>query len=82
MKTYQQHLADTQSHQKAFQSNRKPEERVIAPFEQVKILYDDKLIEKFNDETIWITVISDNPFVNAWYFNFNESGVVGGDHSF
>lgn len=58
------------------------EERVLAPFEQVKILYDDKLIEKFNDETIWITVISDNPFVNAWYFTVNQSGVVGGDHSF
>ena len=58
------------------------EEKVLAPFEQIEISYDDKLTEQFNNETIWITVTSDNPFVNAWYFNFNESGVVGGDHSF
>lgn len=29
-----------------------------------------------------ILVFISDAFVNAWYFNFNESGVVGGDHSF
>jgi hypothetical protein len=30
----------------------------------------------------WVYIDSDNPFVNAWYFNFSESGVVAADHSF
>jgi len=41
------------------------------------------LKEFFGDDTGWITISSDNPFVNAWYFDFNyETGVVAGDHSF
>lgn len=33
--------------------------------------------------TGWVTISSDNPFVNAWYFDFNRAtGVVAGDHSF
>jgi hypothetical protein len=31
---------------------------------------------------IWVTVRADNPFVKAWYFEFNKSGIMGGDHSF
>jgi hypothetical protein len=46
--------------------------------------------KKFNDlndffgkDSGWVTINSDNPFVNAWYFDFNdETGVVAGDHSF
>ena len=30
----------------------------------------------------WVTIQADNPFVTSWYFDFNESGAVGGDHSF
>ena len=58
------------------------EEITLAPFEQIEIRYTEKLIQIFNDETIWITITSDNPFINAWYFTFNDSGAVGGDHSF
>jgi hypothetical protein len=47
-------------------------------------------VKKFNDLSDffgecsgWVTISSDNPFVNAWYFDFNyETGVVAGDHSF
>ena len=32
--------------------------------------------------TGWLTVQSDNPFVNGWYFESSEHGFVGGDHLF
>lgn len=54
----------------------------IEPYGQYLIKYDNELKKVFCDETIWVTVKSTNPFINAWYFTFNESGVVGGDHSF
>ena len=31
---------------------------------------------------IWAVVKSDNPFIKAWYFEFSETGIMGGDHSF
>lgn len=30
----------------------------------------------------WLTVTSDNPMINAWYFQDMGFGVIGGDHSF
>ena len=33
--------------------------------------------------TGWITVQSDVPYINSWYFDFNEkTGIIAGDHSF
>ena len=40
-------------------------------------------IMKFmNNKTCWVTIQSDNPFVDGWYFNFGKNGVVGADHLF
>lgn len=49
---------------------------------QMRITVDGELKELFEDKSGWLTVKSDNPFVKAWYFEFNESGIMGGDHSF
>lgn len=49
---------------------------------QIRITLDEELKDLFEDYSGWITVRSDNPFVKAWYFEFNESGIMGGDHSF
>ena len=54
----------------------------LAPNSIFEINYSEKLKNKFTDKTIWVTVNSDSPFVNAWYFTLNENGVMGGDHSF
>ena len=35
-----------------------------------------------NNKTGWVTIQSDNPFVDGWYFNFGKNGVVGADHLF
>ena len=57
-------------------------EFVIPANGQTRILPDDEIKDFLNDNSGWITVNSDNPFVTGWYFEFNESGIMGGDHSF
>ena len=57
----------------------------LLPYAQrvVNIKENTELNQFFGGETGWIAISSDNPFVNAWYFDFNyNSGVVAGDHSF
>ena len=40
-------------------------------------------IKKFLDKkTGWITINSDNPFVNGWYLEISKKGSVGADHLF
>lgn len=46
-------------------------------------LSQDKEIKNFlKNKSGWVTVHSDNPFVNGWYFEFSKYGVVGADHLF
>jgi hypothetical protein len=57
----------------------------LQPYAQYKLntLKSKNLNEFLEGDTGWITISSDNPFVNAWYFDFNNNtGVVAGDHSF
>ena len=30
----------------------------------------------------WVTVQSDNPFVNGWYLEISKNGSIGADHLF
>ena len=40
-------------------------------------------IKKFlRKKTGWITIQSDNPFVNGWYIERSDNGIVGADHLF
>lgn len=43
---------------------------------------DPELRDFMQGQPAWVTVQADNPFVTAWYFDFNASGAVGGDHAF
>lgn len=43
---------------------------------------DAELREFLQDQPGWVTIQADNPFVTSWYFDFNASGAVGGDHAF
>ena len=39
-------------------------------------------IKKFLRKNCWITIQSDNPFVNGWYIERSDNGIVGADHLF
>lgn len=54
----------------------------IPPHGQVRLEMSEELRDFSGGRAIWVTVKSDTPFVKAWYFEFNESGIMGGDHSF
>lgn len=43
---------------------------------------DNELLEIGNNQPLWITMQSENPLINAWYFEEHQSGIIGGDHSF
>lgn len=57
---------------------------MLPPFGQLRldIQRDAELKDFLGDETGWVTIVSDNPVIKAWYFDFGDSGVVGGDHCF
>ena len=43
----------------------------------------NKKIKKFlKNKTGWITIQSDNPFVNGWYIEKSNDGIIGADHLF
>lgn len=56
----------------------------LPPFGQLRIEMngDAELREFLSGEPGWVTIQADNPFVTSWYFDFNDSGAVGGDHAF
>lgn len=54
----------------------------IPPNGQIRLEMSEQLKIFSQGNAIWVTVKADNPFVKAWYFEFNESGIMGGDHSF
>ena len=55
---------------------------IIPPNAQIRIDIDDEIEEFLGTKSGWVTIKSDNPFVNCWYFEFNDTGIMGGDHSF
>ena len=43
----------------------------------------NKKIQKFlKNKTGWVTIQSDNPFVNGWYVEKSNAGFIGADHFF
>lgn len=48
----------------------------------MRLELDDELAAFADGNAIWVTIQANSPFVKAWYFEFNESGIMGGDHSF
>lgn len=57
---------------------------VIPPMgqERINTVEDSEVRDFIGGQPGWIYIESDNPFANAWYFNFGTSGVVAADHSF
>ncbi|WP_440677307.1 hypothetical protein [Candidatus Pelagibacter sp. HIMB1587] len=43
--------------------------------------FEDKKLKKFLMKKVgWITIETDNPFVNGYYVNFGNHGIIGADH--
>ena len=53
----------------------------LKPNEEYRLLLDEKLIT-FLKYDGWITLKSDNPNIQGFYFNFYPTGAVAGDHFF
>jgi hypothetical protein len=47
-----------------------------------RIYSNDPDIKQFIKTEGWVTIKANNPYVNGFYFNFNNSGSVSGDHLF
>jgi len=47
-----------------------------------RISIDDFNLRDFITSEGWITIKADNPYVQGFYFNLNESGFISGDHFF
>lgn len=43
---------------------------------------DSELYDFFEGQSGWVAAVSDNPFLNGYYFDFFENGAVGADHIF
>lgn len=43
---------------------------------------DDDIKSIIQNSPIWVTIEADNPNIQGYYFNFNKSGAVAGDHFF
>ena len=56
----------------------------VAPMGQLRLdlAEDAELRAFFGDAPGWVTAVIDNPLAKSWYFDFADSGVVAGDHSF
>jgi len=47
-----------------------------------RISIDDFNLRDFITSEGWITIKADNPYIQGFYFNLNESGSISGDHFF
>ena len=47
-----------------------------------KIEIDDIIRDFIKSESAWVTIKTDNPMINGFYFDFSNKGLVGGDHFF
>lgn len=53
----------------------------LKPYEEFRIS-PDKELEEFLKEDGWVTIKSNNPNIQGFYFNFHPTGAVAGDHFF
>ena len=53
----------------------------LKPFSEFRLTLDDEL-KNFLEDDGWVTIKSNNPYIQGFYFKFNSSGSVAGDHFF
>jgi hypothetical protein len=54
----------------------------VKPNSQKLITSNDDELNNFIKTEGWVTIKADNPYIQGFYFNFNPSGSVSGDHIF
>ena len=54
----------------------------LGPNCETRISSVDDDIKNFLKSEGWVTIKADNPYIQGFYFNFNSSGSVAGDHVF
>ena len=54
----------------------------LKPFSEFRLTLDDELKNFLKNDDGWVTIISDNPYIQGYYFIFHSSGSVAGDHIF
>ena len=54
----------------------------LKPNSQKLIASNDDELNNFIKTEGWVTIKADNPYIQGFYFNFNPSGTVSGDHIF
>ena len=54
----------------------------LKPNSQKLITSNDDELNNFIKTEGWVTIKADNPYIQGFYFNFNLSGSVSGDHIF
>ena len=57
-------------------------EITLGPNEEHRILLNDDELKEFFQDDGWVTIKSDNPHIQGFYFTFYPSGAVSGDHFF
>ncbi len=57
-------------------------EKNLQPKEEYRISLDNELKSFLQNDVGWVTIKSDNPNIQGYYFNFYSSGSVAGDHFF
>jgi len=54
----------------------------LKPFSEFRLILDDELKNFLNSDDGWVTIKSNNPYIQGFYFVFHPSGSVAGDHFF
>lgn len=57
-------------------------EIILKPFSEFRLVLDDELKNFLSDDDGWVTIKSNNPYIQGFYFIFHSSGSVAGDHFF
>jgi len=55
---------------------------LLKPNSEKRISIHDYELDNFIKTEGWVTIKADNPYIQGFYFNFNKSGSVSGDHFF
>jgi len=80
-KNYSRHATSTLTFYRKEDSSTISKEIKLKPFGEFRLKLDDNL-KSFLKEDGWITIKSDNPYIQGFYFVFHPSGAVAGDHFF
>ena len=82
LKKYEQNANIELNFYRIEDSSNLTEKITIKPNSEIRISLDDYELNQFLKTEGWVTVKADNPYIQGFYFNFNNSGSVAGDHFF